>query len=394
MMKLAQDDNKFTPAPLDKKDLDRSLAPLGEAVMLPAAAYTDPQVLAWERTNIFDSGWVMAAHGSSLTNVGDQVGVALGNESVVVSLSQDDSYCALANVCRHRGHELLAVGEKACRPALRCPYHGWVYDLDGRLRHATGGDDLNKEEFSLIPRRVDTKWGWIFVNANGQAAPLSDALAGLDEVLAPYGIENLVSIAHHEYEVAANWKVVHENYQECLHCPRIHPELSRVSPPDSGDNIAPGPTWVGGWMDLAPTAATMSMDGQAIAPCFPGLSAASQRRVAYFALFPNLLVSAHPDYVLTHRLEPLATNRTRIVCEWLVAPESAADPNFDPTGAIEIWDRTNQQDWRACESVQRGLESPAYVPGPLLDREDAVARVVEWFARTYSGRSPVESRAK
>lgn len=187
--------------------------------MLPAAAYTDPQVLAWERTNIFDSGWVMAAHGSSLTNVGDQVGVALGNESVVVSLSQDDSYCALANVCRHRGHELLAVGEKACRPALRCPYHGWVYDLDGRLRHATGGDDLNKEEFSLIPRRVDTKWGWIFVNANGQAAPLSDALAGLDEVLAPYGIENLVSIAHHEYEVVANWKVVHENYQECLHCP-------------------------------------------------------------------------------------------------------------------------------------------------------------------------------
>jgi len=375
----------FASLPLDPEALSRSLAPLGEARMLPAAAYTDPEVLAWERTNIFDARWVMAAHISELADHGAQVAVKLGNESVVLTRTEPGGICAVANVCRHRGHELLAVGESACRPVLRCPYHGWVYDLDGRLRHAAGGNDIRAEEFSLVPRRCETHSGWIFVNADGNAPPLADEIVGLNEVLAPYEIEKLVSIARHEYEIAANWKIVHENYQECLHCSRLHPELSRVSPPDSGENIAPGPIWVGGWMELANNAATMSMDGRAIGPPLPGLDDRLKRRVAYFALLPNLLISAHPDYVLTHRLEPLAPDRTRIVCEWLTDTATAADPKFDPSGAIEIWDRTNRQDWKACESVHRGMISPAYSPGPLLAREDSVAMVVQWFARAYLG---------
>lgn len=215
------------------------------------------------------------------------------------------------------------------------------------------------------------------MNASGDAPPVEEAFAGLDDVIGAHDAGALTRRTRHEYEVGANWKVIHENYQECLHCPRIHPELCRVSPPDSGDNLAPGPAWVGGWMDLADHAATMSLDGSAVADPLPGLDARTRRRVAYVALLPSLLVSAHPDYVLTHHLEPLAPDRTRITCEWLATPDA------DVAGAVELWDVTNRQDWEACESVQRGLGSGWAIPGPLAPREDAVHAVVRWFADAY-----------
>jgi Rieske 2Fe-2S family protein len=226
-----------------------------------------------------------------------------------------------------------------------------------------------------------TEWlGWVFVNASGTAAALEHHLAGLGEILAPYEPGRLVATERCEYVVEANWKVLHENYQECLHCPRIHPELCRVTPPDSGDNLAPGPGWVGGWMDLRDGADTMSMTGARVAPIHPGLDDRARRRVAYFAVLPDLLVSAHPDYVLTHRLDPLAPGRTRVECEWLVEPGVT-----DIAGAVELWDLTNRQDWTACESVQRGLASGSYRPGPILEREDAVHHFVGLIAAAYLG---------
>jgi Rieske 2Fe-2S family protein len=126
----------------------------------------------------------------------------------------------------------------------------------------------------------------------------------------------------------------------------------------------------------------MSMTGAPVGPAHPGLDDAARRKVAYFAVLPNLLVSAHPDYVLTHRLQPLATDVTRVECEWLVAP--GVD---DIAGALELWDVTNRQDWAACESVQRGLASGAYRPGPILEREDAVHHFVGLIARAYLGRT-------
>ena len=133
-------------------------------------------------------------------------------------------------------------------------------------------------------------------------------------------------------------------------------------------------------MDLGADSHTMSMTGRAVAAPLPGLDATRCRRVAYVALLPSLLVSAHPDYVLTHRLEPLAPDATRITCEWLALPGTTSD---DLAPAVELWDITNRQDWEACASVQRGVASPWFVPGPLAPREDAVHNVVSWFASAY-----------
>jgi Rieske 2Fe-2S family protein len=187
----------------------------------------------------------------------------------------------------------------------------------------------------------------------------------------------------HEYEMAANWKLPIENYHECYHCPAIHPELCVVSPPTSGDNYTLPGMFVGGTMDLEPFATTMSMDGHSAAAILPGLDARQRREIVYIGLFPNLLISAHPDYVMTHRIDPISPSTSFVECEWLFAAESVQDDAFDPAYAVDFWDVTNRQDWSACEGVQRGLTSRGYRPGPFAAQEDAVQQWVTLVARSY-----------
>ncbi|HWM01459.1 MAG TPA: SRPBCC family protein, partial [Actinophytocola sp.] len=178
---------------------------------------------------------------------------------------------------------------------------------------------------------------------------------------------------------AANWKAISENYHECYHCPLIHPELCEVSPPTSGDNYDLPGGWVGGSMELRDGMRTMSLTGELAATPLPD---APPTRVEYLHLLPNLLISAHPDYVMTHRMVPLSPDRTWVECSWLVIP--GADGSVpDAAGAVEFWDLTNKQDWAACESVQRGLASPHFAPGPFAPNEDAVAQLVSMIGRAY-----------
>jgi Rieske 2Fe-2S family protein len=231
--------------------------------------------------------------------------------------------------------------------------------------------------------------GWLFVNASGGAVPFAEFVGELDDWVRPYAPEHLHVAATHRYEVAANWKLIVENYHECYHCPMIHPELCTVTAPASGDNGTGPGAWVGGTMDLRPHAATMSFDGRSNAPTLPGVN---PRTVAYIGVFPHLLVSLHPDYVMTHRLVPLSPGRTFVECQWLFATT-----DVDPAYAVEFWDRTNRQDWAAVESVQRGLFSPHHRPGPLAPSESAIYDWVTMLARGYRNvaaipRTPAYSR--
>jgi Rieske 2Fe-2S family protein len=368
----------FPLAPLPRAAIQQALLPFGQSTMLPGAAYTDEAVFGWERRHFF-SYWMCAGLGSDLPGPGDQRGAG----GVLLVRGDDGAVRAFANTCRHRGHELLPGGGQARQGAIVCPYHGWTYSLDGGLRHAPGFADLEKTQWGLAELPVAEWHGMIFTGTAAGDVPA--ALAGLDQVVAPYEPERLVVAGRHDYETAANWKVLTENYHECYHCPSIHPELCRVSPPGSGVNYTRDGAWIGGSMDLRDGMATMSLDGASRAVPLPGLSAESLRTVIYVNIFPNILLSLHPDYVMTHRLTPLAAGRTRIECTWAFAPEAVAMPGFDPGYAMDFWDLTNRQDWAACESVQRGLSSPYATPGPLSPREDAVYSFVTTVARGYLG---------
>ena len=376
------------PAPLDPAALADSLRPFGESRMLPRAAYVDPAVFEWEQRHFFGGGWMCVGRSAQLPAAGDLRAEPVGEGSVLLARGEDGALRAFANTCRHRGHELLPCGSAAQQRVIICPYHSWTYSLNGNLRAAAGFKNrpgFQADRWGLVELPVEEWHGLVFVDGSGAAGSLADSLGTLEEFVAPYEPERLTVAGQHDYEVAANWKILTENYHECYHCPVIHPELCKVSPPKSGENYSAPGTWIGGWMDLRDGMDTMSLDGSSGGISLRKLDARGRRTVVYVNVFPNVLVSLHPDYVMTHRLTPLAADRTRIECTWAFAPEAVAAPGFDPGYAVEFWDITNQQDWRACESVQRGLSSPHAVPGPLSAEEDAVYQVVTMIARGYQG---------
>jgi glycine betaine catabolism A len=359
--------------------LDPALRPFGESTMLPAAAYTSEQVLAWEWRHLFAGSWMCLGRTTSVTAGATQRALSIGGIGVVVTAS-DEGVRAFANTCRHRGHELLECGTGNDRRSLVCPYHGWAYDLDGSLRTAPRmGSSLEPRDFPLVELPAVDWHGWLFVNASGTARAFSDHIGTLAEHVAPYQASKLVVKARHSYEVAANWKIIVENYHECYHCPLIHPELCAVTPPTSGENWHEPGAWVGGTMTLREHAETMSLDGVSRGVMLDGVD---PRTVAYVGVFPNVLISLHPDYVMTHRLTPMSASRSRVDCEWLFV-DSVNDPSY----AVSFWDLTNRQDWAACESVQRGVSSPHFRPGPLAPSETAIYDWVTMVARAY--RDPI-----
>jgi len=374
------------PAPIDRVGLEAVLEPGTSGRMLPREAYTSEAVLEWEREHFFARSWVCAGRSVQIDDPGTRLAVRIGNEPVLLVRGGDGVARGFFNVCRHRGHELMPCGASARRNAIHCPYHAWTYALDGSLIRTPRFDPppgFDVADHSLAPVRVEEWHGWMFVNVSGDAMPFDEHIGELEQILAPYEPERLVVGATHEYRSPTNWKLPIENYHECYHCSAIHPELCVVSPPESGDNLTMPGLWAGGTMDLEPNAETMSLDGRSGGVMLPGLDAAQLRQVIYVGLFPNMLISAHPDYVMTHRIEPLSAGESWVECQWLFDPAAIARDDFDPSYAVDFWDITNRQDWNACEGVQRGLSSRGFRPGPFSMSEDAVCHWVQWVARSY-----------
>ena len=307
------------PAPVSAAGVADALRPFGQSRMLPRAAYVDPAVFAWEQRHFFGGGWLCVGRSDQLPDPGDQRAEASTAGGVLLVRGEDGALRAFANACRHRGHELLPCGQTANARAIVCPYHAWAFSLDGGLRAAAGfrhQPGFHDADWGLAELPV-TEWhGLVFVDGSGTAGPLDAALSELDAIVAPYEPERLVVAGRHEYETSANWKILTENYHECYHCPAIHPELCKVSPPKSGENYTPAGPWVGGWMDLRDGMDTMSLDGTSGGVTLRGLDERRRRTVEYVNVFPNILISAHPDYVMVHRLLPLAADRTWIECTW------------------------------------------------------------------------------
>jgi Rieske 2Fe-2S family protein len=206
-------------------------------------------------------------------------------------------------------------------------------------------------------------------NGAGPSAALGDQLLDLPQRFAAYRMADLRLARRIVYDVRANWKLVVLNYNECLHCPTLHPALNRLHHYLAADNVAPTSGYCGGAMGFRAGVETVSVDGARRRACLPGLDDEQRQQVAYYAIYPNLLLSLHPDYMMTHTLWPRAHDRTEIVCEWHFHPEEMATAGFNADDAVALWDATNREDWWICEQSQAGIQSRAYVPGPYSERE-------------------------
>lgn len=339
---------------------------------LPAKYYVDPAYFSEERERFFGKHWVCVGRSEDVEGVGAYVIRDVAGERVILTRSEDGEVRAFYNVCRHRGTRLCEKEAGKFNGRIQCPYHAWTYSLKGELVGAPGMNDVegfNKAEYPLHSIACEVWEGHVFVNLSLAASPLSEQLGSLVQKFAPWKMGELKRLKRAVYDIHANWKLIIQNYSECLHCPVIHPALEKVSHFMSGDNEPPTRHYLGGRMDLNPGVFTMSGDGKQKRPYLPGVSEADRRHVYYYALLPNLLLSLHPDYMMTHVLIPKACDRTEIVCEFHFHPEAIARSDFDPSDATDFWDMTNQQDWRISEESQRGISSRGYTPGPYSPRE-------------------------
>ena len=185
------------------------------------------------------------------------------------------------------------------------------------------------------------------------------------------------------YDVKANWKLIIQNYNECLHCPLLHPALNRLTDYLGADNEPPAPTYIGGAMGFRSGIETMSVDGKKRRDYLPALTNDQREKVCYYAIYPNFLLSLHPDYMMTHTLWPKAVDRTGIVCEFHFHPSEMAKPDCQVNDAIDFWDLTNREDWAIVELSQAGIQSRAYTPGPYSSREE----LLHLFDQTIVSRS-------
>ena len=371
-----------------------------DAKTLPQRYFVSPKVFAEEQEKVFSRQWLLVGHQSQIADAGDYFVQNVIGESLILMRDKRGGIHGFFNVCRHRGTRLK---EDQCghASAIQCPYHAWTYGLDGRLIGAPHMDEVpgfNKAEYSLHPVNLGLWEGFIFVNLENNPMPLEKWFAPLAEKFSQWNMLILRSVKRIEYDVRANWKLMFENYSECYHCPGVHPQLQKVSPYDSAENdLSEGP-FLGGFMKIN-QGKSLTMSGNA---CALGIADSSRARdgvlqkktdydheqqhegrnqVWYYSIFPNMLLSIHPEYVMVHQLWPQTPERTLIVCDWLFHPDAFSRKDFNPEDAIEFWDLTNKQDWHICELSQQGIASRAYKPGPYSSRESIPAAWDEYYLR-------------
>jgi Rieske 2Fe-2S family protein len=358
------------------------LAPLERARPLPARAFDDEAVFAFEQERIFGRSWICVGRIDEVELPGQWLRETVAGEPLLVVRGPDLRLRAFFDVCRHRGASLVARAPCGRAARLECPYHGWTYELDGRLASAPfvpAGFD--RAQHGLHAVRVDTWRGFLFVTLDANAPPLDRSLGETPPWLTDDVLSSLKRGRRTTSEVEANWKLLVENFQESHHFTRVHRALEPLTPTAEARSwLTKGP-WLGGTMEIE-AAQTVSTDGSRHDR--PRLTAANtgtssdptspiegKPRVFDAMLFPCLLTSLQPDYLLTYRLTPLAAARTRVALD-IYFHAAAFVSGFDPCDVYDFWERVNGEDRAICEDQQSNTGSRGFDPACYVTVEEGM----------------------
>jgi len=343
---------------------------------LPGKYYHSKDIYEEEVEKIFYKFWLYACRTEEIPEIGDYKIIQVEDESIILTRDKADNIRALFNVCSHRGTQLCTEANGNFKSkSIQCDYHAWTYGLDGKLMGAPSmqeGHGFSKEACALPQAKVYDWEGFIFINLDKNSESFEDQMEALIGKFADWKISELRIADHIRYELDCNWKLILQNYQECYHCPGVHPLLTKLTPVQSARHDHSKGAVIGGYMDLTKENGSMTMDGAAAAPPICNVSGEDLQRIYYYSVFPNMLLTPHPDFVMFHHVTPLGPGRVINDCYWLFRREIINDPKAQARikSAVEFWDMTNRQDWKVCEQMQKGTKSARFTRGYYSGRED------------------------
>lgn len=370
---------------------------------LPQPFYTDPEVFDFDLSAIFHRTWLMIGFEAELPEAGSLRAVAIGRSSVLLVRGRDGVLRAFHNACRHRGSQICAEGVgRSMR--LICPYHKWTYELDGRLLAAARmPSDFRAEDHGLLPVRVETVAGCIYIALTSHAPEFNSFRTAVAPLLAPYRLSEAKVAFQSSLTEKANWKLVMENARECYHCAAAHPELKFSYPITYGAAVGEarlehnrrfaarmerlglstagvhGSWWYAERYPLNPGMESISMDGKPVVS--RRLIGIGEQEIGglWMAIEPNIFFHALSDYAFMFSAIPVGPQETRVDCTWLVHQEATEGVDYSVERLIETWTKTNLQDRDLAENNQRGVNGLGYVPGPYSLDEDFVSRFGSWY---------------
>jgi len=350
---------------------------------LPGRDYHDPAVFELERERIFARSWFYAGRADTLAQPGDFVTVDVAGESVIVVHGKDGGVRGFYNVCRHRGSRLCDEASGRMRGAVKCPYHAWAYSFEGELIGTpnVAPDELDRSTLGLWPVCVEVWQGFLFVHLDADPQPLSDWLGTQHDNplgFARFNLDELRTGHTTVTEVQANWKILIENYNECLHCPTVHPELVQVVPAFRKGSVYEKNRADGG-VALADGGTSFTATGRSSIPVMPGLDEHDQTSLYGCTVYPNMFIDVTGTGAISTILLPRDPGHTTVVTEYLFRPEAIADPGFDPSEIVDFVELVAHQDYVVCERVQRGVRSRAFTHGVLAEKDS----LLESFNERY-----------
>jgi Rieske 2Fe-2S family protein len=366
---------------------------------LPAETYFDPRHYERELQRIWYRNWVYVCRSSELAVRRAFRSFEIGDQKILLVRGDDGALKAFHNTCRHRGALLCRESEGTFRSAaIVCPYHAWAYDLNGDLKHTSSkahAQGFDVADYPLYGVKVHEWRGFVFI-ALSEEPPAFDRMFDTPlNRLDAWPLEDLVLAHTLEKTVNSNWKIFWENYNECLHCPSVHPKLSGLVPIFGRGLLEErdDPRWVDHRDDSDPRykgglragAATWSNDGRPTGPVFAGLSEEDRKLGhVYMTGLPSMFIVGHVDYVRVVRLLPLAPERTRMRVEYLFSPDTLASADCDLRNVVEFTNLVMTEDADVCELNQQGLHAGPHSRGVVMPEEYLIRQFHDWVAAELS----------
>ncbi len=409
-----------------KLDIDRLVANQREGYSLEQPFYQSAEIFQRDMDRLVNQRWLLVDHESRIPNKGDYFLFEIGNESIIIIRESADRVNAFFNVCRHRGSR-ICLEQQGNKGLLTCPYHAWVYDLEGKLRPPRlMPDGFDHTRFNLHPCHIKVFHGMIFVCLSENTPPDFDAeFAEYNEIMDFHGFKEAKIAVKRDYPNACNWKLVVENFIECYHCAPAHAEYCAVHPEDQLLALGAGPgsgpaaaleAYEGQWNEWKEKTRALghplpeiegdentlhlqqlsrlpindkgfkseTKDGTPGCTKLMGKFNDWDEGESAIVFNPISYILAFNDFAMMTRFTPRDAVNTDVQMSWLVHKDAVEGVDYDPENIAWVWDVTIKQDKKITEDNNAGIASSRYQPGPYSEHESMVMTFLKWYLRSIA----------